>query len=132
MDLLLLTCHVCCRHVVGQFPPRKSQELCVYYIEKAIEARPDGIDTVIGIFDLKGFGLQNADFVFVKFLIDAFFNFYPRRAAEVLMVDAPLAFMAPYEAIKPALGKYGNLIKFVSRHRLRQYFEAGKVPSDFV
>lgn len=105
--------------------------MCVYYIERAIEARPDGVDTVIGIFDLRGFGPRNADFKFVRFLIEAFFNFYPRRAAEVLMVDAPFAFMAPYEMVKPALGKYGNLIKFVSRDRVRQYFEAGKVPIDF-
>jgi hypothetical protein len=104
----------------------------VYYIERAIEARPQGVDTVIGIFDLRGFGLQNADFTFVRFLIEAFFDFYPRRAAEVLMVDAPIAFMAPYEMIKPTLGKYGNLIKFVSRAQVRQYFAPGTAPEDFL
>jgi hypothetical protein len=121
----------CCRHITGQFPARKSQQLCAFYIERAIEARPEGVETVIGIFDLRGFGLKNADFGFVGFLIEAFFNFYPKRAAEVLMVDAPLAFMGPYELMTPALGKYGNLIKFVSVSQVRQYFSPATLPPDF-
>lgn len=119
------------RHKVGQFTERESQELCIYYIEKAIDARPPGVDNVLGIFDLRGFSVSNADFGFVRFLIQAFFFYYPRRAGEVLMVDAPWAFMPPYELMKPLLGKYAQLIRFVSTADLRDYFPGDTLPDDF-
>eukprot|EP00892_Ulva_mutabilis_P005675 jgi/Ulvmu1/347/UM001_0352.1 len=119
------------KHVIGQFTERQSQELCTYFIEQAIAARPEGIDTVMGIFDLKGFTIFNADFNFVRFLIQAFFNYYPKMAGEVLMVDAPSAFLASYELMRPALGKYGNLIRFVKRAEVARYFSPEAVPNEF-
>lgn len=68
--------------MIGQFSERQSQELCTYFIEQAIAARPEGVDTVMGIFDLKNFSVFNADFSFVRFLIQAFFNYYPKMAGE--------------------------------------------------
>ena len=117
---------------MGEFPERKSQELCAFYIERAIAARPPGVDSVVGIFDLRGFGLNNADFAFVRFLIQAFFFYYPKRAGEVLMVDAPWAFMPPFELMRPMLGKYAQLIRFVSRAEARRYFRAGEAPPDLL
>ena len=119
-----------CRHKVGEFSERESQALCAFFIERAIAARPPGVETVIGVFDLDGFGLSNADFAFVRFLIQAFFFYYPKRAGEVLMVDAPWAFMPPYELLKPLLGKYADLIRFVSREEAREYFSPGDAPPD--
>lgn len=106
--------------------------LCVHFIEKAISARPCGVDTVVGIFDVSGFGLANADFAFVQFLIQAFFFYYPKRAGEVLMVDAPWAFMPPFEMMRPLLGKYGELIRFVTRREARSYFRSGQEPRDLI
>lgn len=76
----MLNTRICCRHVIGQFSERQSQELCTYFIEQAVAARPESVDTVMGIFDLKGFTVFNADFSFVRFLIQAFFNYYPKMA----------------------------------------------------
>ena len=119
-----------CRHTVGEFSEQDSQRLCAYYVEQAVASRPAGVDTVLGVFDVSGFGLQNADFAFVRFLIQCFFFYYPKRAGEVLMVDAPWAFMPPFELMRPLLGKYADLIKFVSRREAAAYFEAGKAPPD--
>jgi len=47
------------------------------------------------------------------------------------MVDAPSAFLGPYELMKPALGKYGNLIRFVKREEVPAFFAPGTVPRDF-
>jgi hypothetical protein len=121
-----------CRHIVGQFSKRESQMLCVHFIEKAIRACPPGIDTVIGIFDVAGFGLGNADLTFVHFLIEAFFFYYPKRAGEVLMVDAPWAFMPPFEMMRPLLGKYGELIRFVPRREALSYFRPGQAPRNLM
>ena len=121
-----------CRHVTGEFSVQESQELCVYHIEKAINCRPPGVDNVLGIFDLRGFGMKNADFEFVQFLIQAFFFYYPKRAGEVLMVEAPWMFLPPYELMKPLLGKYSQLIRFVSVTEVREYFQPGTLPEDFL
>lgn len=86
---------------------------------------------MIGIFDLRGFGPANADFAFVAFLIKAFFFYYPKRASEVLMVNAPWAFMPAYNLVKPALGKYAALIRFVDVLEVRTYFASDTVPSEF-
>jgi hypothetical protein len=104
-----------CRHSVGEFSEQDSQRLCAYYVEQAVQARPPGVDTVLGVFDVAGFGLQNAD---------------PKRAGEVLMVDAPWAFMPPFNLMRPLLGKYADLIKFVSRREAAGYFKAGEAPAD--
>jgi CRAL/TRIO domain len=117
-----------CRHVIGEFSEADSQALCAYFVEQAVAARPQGVDTVIGIFDLADFGLGNADFSFVRFLIQCFFFYYPKRAGEVLMVDAPWAFMPPFSVMKPLLGKYAELIKFVSRREAAAYFRPGEAP----
>lgn len=119
-----------CRHKVGEFSTRESQELCAYFIEEAIAACPPGVENVMGIFDLREFGLQNADFNFVNFLIDAFFLYYPKRAGEVLMMEAPWAFMPPFELMKPMLGKYADLIKFVSKDEARRYFKPTEAPRE--
>jgi CRAL/TRIO domain len=131
MATLLTPCSSC-RHVLGEFADQDSQRLCAFYIEKAIAARPPGVDQVIGIFDLKDFGPMNADFAFVRFLIEAFFIYYPKRAGEVLMVDAPWIFMQPYNMMQPLLGKYSRLIRFIEACELRSYFQPAAMPQDFV
>jgi CRAL/TRIO domain len=118
--------------VVGEFTEQDSQALCAYFIEQSIAARPEGVDNVMGIFDLSGFGAANADFGFVKFLIQCFFFYYPKRAGEVLMVDVPWAFMPPYNMMKPLLGKYAQLIKFVSQGEAVEYFRPGEAPPDLI
>lgn len=40
---------------------------------------PPGGEQIMGIFDLRGFELKNADLQFAGFLIEAFFEYYPRR-----------------------------------------------------
>ena len=65
----------------------ESQRLCVHLMDKALErleaeapTAPDGsrIQTVLGIFDLRGFTSANADWGFVRFLVDIFFLYYPK------------------------------------------------------
>lgn len=65
--------------------------------------------------------------------IDCLFLYYPKRAGEILMVDAPWIFQPTYSVIKPMLGKYAALVRFVSSSQLAaQYFTPETVPKDFV
>lgn len=117
------------KHVVGEFTARQSQSLLKYSIDKAIDSLDEEAETLLGVFDLKGFGPKNADLEYVVFLVDAFFKYYPRRIGEVLLVDAPLIFRPTWMIAKPMLGKYAKLVKFVSVQEATTYFPPGKVPS---
>ena len=91
-------------------------------------ASPDG--TVLAIIDLYAFGRRNADFAFMRFLVDALYAFYPRRVAAVLLVDAPPGFAAVWAVVRPWLGKYGALARFVSAGEVCDaYFEGGAAPA---
>lgn len=59
----------------GEFLLDDSKRLCVHLLEKAIAELPPGGETLVGIFDLRGFGNRNADLGFIRFLV--------RRAAAV-------------------------------------------------
>eukprot|EP00877_Chromochloris_zofingiensis_P000680 jgi/Chrzof1/10612/Cz05g05060.t1_CPSFL1 len=120
------------KHITGEFPIDDSKRLCTYLLDQAIEQLPDGSEQLIGLFDLRGFQLQNADLAFAAFMIEAFFDYYPRRVGQVLLVDAPWVFRPPWEAIKPLMRKYAALVSFVSAEQVhRDYFTPDTVPEDF-
>ena len=120
------------KHVKDAAPLVESQRLCVFTLERALEQLPEGQDTVLGIFDLRGFKNQNADMGFVKFMIDIFFTYYPKRLGQVLFVDAPWIFKPGWEVMKPWLKKYAALVRFVSADEVRtDYFTSETVPGDF-
>lgn len=49
------------------------------------------------------------------------------------MVDAPWIFQPTYSIIKPMLGKYAALVRFVSSQQLAtEYFTPETVPRDFL
>lgn len=109
-----------------------SQQLCVYMIEQALIKLKPGQEQILGIFDLRGFKLKNGDPAFVKFLIEAFFNYYPKRLGEVLFVDAPMIFQPGWSLMKPLLKSYSSLVRFCSADVVRnEYFTPETVPDAF-
>ena len=53
----------------GERPLDDSKRLCAHLLEKAIDQLDGECETILGIFDLRSFGPQNADFGFVRFLV---------------------------------------------------------------
>lgn len=49
--------------------PIEDEKLCVFLLEKALSKLPAGQHKILGIFDLRGFGSQNADLKFLTFLV---------------------------------------------------------------
>ncbi|PNH12969.1 CRAL-TRIO domain-containing protein C3H8.02 [Tetrabaena socialis] len=110
-------------HKTGQYPITGSKRLAAYLIDTAIARIPPGGEQIVGIFDLRGFTFaSNADFQFAAFMVrngvaqaglvavvEAFFEFYPRRVGQVLFVDAPWVFFPAWEVIKPLMRKYAAL-----------------------
>ena len=53
----------------GASPPVESQKLCAFLLDSALERLPEGEETFLGIFDLRGFTPANADLVFARFMV---------------------------------------------------------------
>jgi hypothetical protein len=49
--------------------PVGNQKLCAYLVEKAVSRLPPGAENILGIFDLRGFRVENGDLQFLKFLV---------------------------------------------------------------
>jgi hypothetical protein len=49
--------------------PAEDEKLCVFLIEKALGKLPAGKEEILGIFDLRGFGTNNADLKFLTFVV---------------------------------------------------------------
>jgi len=64
----------------GEFPLDSSKRYCAYLLEQAIAQLPPDGETILGIFDLRGFKTRNADFGFVRFLVSGLLRAVPRRA----------------------------------------------------
>ncbi|CAG9464569.1 unnamed protein product [Pedinophyceae sp. YPF-701] len=130
---------VAARHEIGAAPIRDSQEYAVYLMERCVEqiegagtrgeAGRDA-ETVLGLFDLRNFSARrNGDIEFITFLVKLFFNIYPKRIGQVLLVDAPFVFKPVWAVIKPLLGKYSKLVRFVSADEVkREYFTPDTLP----
>jgi hypothetical protein len=121
----------CAKHVIGAAPLRKSVELASTVLDAAVASLPPDSETLVGIFDLRGFGPRNADLAFARFLVDACFLYYPRRLGAVLFVDAPWAFKPVWAIVRPLLKKYAALVAFVSADDVVASFKPGEAPADF-
>ncbi|GFZ12017.1 Sec14p-like phosphatidylinositol transfer family protein [Actinidia rufa] len=60
---------VASKHFPGKQNHSENEKLCVFLIEKALSKLPAGKEEILGIFDLRGFGTDNADLQFLTFLV---------------------------------------------------------------
>ncbi|XP_072998717.1 phosphatidylinositol transfer protein CSR1 [Typha latifolia] len=123
---------VASKHFPGKQDPVENEKLCVLLLERALSKLPSGTEDILGIFDLRGFRTENGDVLFLKFLIDVFYYYYPKRLGEVLFVDAPFMFQPIWQLVKPLLKSYASLVRFCDAGTVRkEYFTEETVPADF-
>ncbi|XP_010936582.1 uncharacterized protein [Elaeis guineensis] len=112
--------------------PSDNEKLSVFLIEKALRKLPSGTEEILVIIDLRGFRVENADVQFLKFLIDVFYYYYPKRLGQVLFVDAPFVFLPIWQLVKPLLKSYAFLVRFCNMETVRkEYFTEETAPADF-
>lgn len=64
--------------------------------------------------------------------IEAFFKYYPRRVGQVLLVESPWLFKPLWQVLKPLMGKYSALVRFVSVDDLKkEFFTPETLPAEF-
>jgi len=118
--------------------------MCAWYMEQLLERlstidpsgeqRQDGIEQALAVVDLSGFSPLQADLEFVCFMIDVVHNYYPRRFARILLVDAPDLFESFWKSICPLLRHYKDLAEFTTAREVgRRYFSCpDKAPPEFL
>ena len=120
------------KHRIGEFPVDSTQKLCAYAVKEAMDQLTPDAGTFITIFDLRNFGTSNADLQFVRYMIDLFFVYHPKRLGQSLLVEAPWVFQPVWQFVKPLLRKYAALVRFVDASQVRQeYFTEQTVPKEF-
>ncbi|KAK8965088.1 hypothetical protein KSP40_PGU010148 [Platanthera guangdongensis] len=123
---------VASKHFPEKQEALEDQKLCVFLIEKALSKLPDGLEEILVVLDLRDFRTVNADIMFFKFLIDAFYFYYPKRLGQVLLVDAPFVFQPIWQLLKPLLKSYAPLVRFVDAETLRsEFFYEDTLPAAF-
>ena len=120
------------KHFIGEFPVSSTQKLCAYAVREAMDQLNTEVETFITVYDLRNFRTANADLQFIKYMIDLFFVYNPKRLGQSLLVDAPWVFQPVWQITKPLLRKYAKLVRFVSASQLREeYFTENTVPREF-
>ncbi|KAK9278219.1 hypothetical protein L1049_027780 [Liquidambar formosana] len=123
---------VACKHFPAMQDPIEDEKLCVFLIEKALSKLPAGKEDILGIFDLRGFGTENADLNYLTFLFDVFYYYYPKRLGQVLFVDAPFVFKPIWQLTKPLLKSYASMVRFCSVETVKkEYFTEATLPAEF-
>lgn len=80
-------------------------------------------ETLMCVFDLRGFTMKNADIDFVKFFIKCIFDYFPKRISQVLLIEPPWVFTPVWQIVKPLMGKYAALVKQVKAKDAKAYFD---------
>ncbi|KAH0468658.1 hypothetical protein IEQ34_001890 [Dendrobium chrysotoxum] len=123
---------VASKHFPEKQAATEDRKLCVLLIEKALHKLPYGLGEILVIVDLRGFRTENADIMFFKFLIDAFYYYYPKRLGQVLLVGAPLVFQPIWQLLKPLMKSYAALVRFCDAETVRsEYFQEDTIPAAF-
>ncbi|KAJ7945839.1 Sec14p-like phosphatidylinositol transfer family protein [Quillaja saponaria] len=123
---------VASKHFHSAQNPAENEKLCVLLIEKALRKLPPGKEQILVLFDLRGFGIDNADLTLLTFVLDVFYYYYPKRLGQVLLVEAPFVFEPFWQLAKPLLKSYASLVRFCSVETVRlEYFTEATMPASF-
>lgn len=111
-------------------------KLCVRLVDDALErmgyvyedsapaaSRASSQQTLLCVFDLRGFTMKNADIEFVKFFIKCIFDYFPKRISQVLLIEPPWVFTPVWQIVKPLMGKYASLVRQVKASDAAAYFK---------
>ncbi|KAI8060304.1 CRAL-TRIO domain-containing protein [Gongronella butleri] len=77
--------------------------LCIYFMECSRMIVHQPTETCCLVFNMEGFGLENMDFDFVRFLLQCFEAFYPETLGRCIIHKAPWVFSQVWRVISPML-----------------------------
>ncbi|KAG0089956.1 hypothetical protein BGZ92_003928 [Podila epicladia] len=90
-------------HHKADQPPETIHRFTLYTMECGRMVLPEGAETVIVIFDLSSFGLDNMDWGFVRLFVQCFESYYPETLGVCVVHKAPFVFWGLWKLIQPLL-----------------------------
>ncbi|KAF9583518.1 hypothetical protein BGW38_009285 [Lunasporangiospora selenospora] len=90
-------------HHKNDQPPETIHRFTLYTMECGRMVLPQGAETVIVIFDLSNFGLDNMDWGFVRLFVQCFESYYPETLGVCVVHRAPFVFWGLWKLIQPLL-----------------------------
>ena len=111
--------------LAGKLARRQLEMWTVHVMEQAVQRLQDVSQNetkgILLLISLKGTSLGNYDVVYLKWLFEAIFRGYTGRFTQVLIYKAPAGFTQAWKLVKPILGFYSVLVKFVNKTDLKTY-----------
>ncbi|KAF9586127.1 hypothetical protein BGW38_009397 [Lunasporangiospora selenospora] len=90
-------------HHKSDQPAETIHRFTLYTMECGRMVLPPGAETVIVIFDLSDFGLDNMDWGFVRLFVQCFESYYPETLGVCVVHRAPFVFWGLWKLIQPLL-----------------------------
>ncbi|KAG0343997.1 hypothetical protein BG004_004841 [Podila humilis] len=90
-------------HHKSDQPAETIHRFTIYTMECGRTVLPLGAETVIVIFDLSNFGLDNMDWGFVRLFVQCFESYYPETLGVCVVHRAPFVFWGLWKLIQPLL-----------------------------
>ncbi|KAG0085831.1 hypothetical protein BGZ92_008685 [Podila epicladia] len=90
-------------HHKADQPAETIHRFTLYTMECGRTVLPQGAETVIVIFDLSNFGLDNMDWGFVRLFVQCFESYYPETLGVCVVHCAPFVFWGLWKLIQPLL-----------------------------
>ncbi|KAF9114523.1 hypothetical protein BGX27_010580 [Mortierella sp. AM989] len=90
-------------HHKNDQPPETIHRFTLYTMECGRMVLPQGAETVIVVFDLTSFGLDNMDWGFVRLFVQCFESYYPETLGVCVVHKAPFVFWGLWKLIQPLL-----------------------------
>ncbi|KAF9201677.1 hypothetical protein BGZ49_008107 [Haplosporangium sp. Z 27] len=90
-------------HHKADQPAETIHRFTLYTMECGRMVLPEGSETVIVIFDLSNFGLDNMDWGFVRLFVQCFESYYPETLGVCVVHKAPFVFWGLWKLIQPLL-----------------------------
>ncbi|KAG0326912.1 hypothetical protein BGZ99_008821 [Dissophora globulifera] len=84
-------------------PPETLHRFTLYTMECGRRFLSPGKETVIVLFDLSDFGLDNMDWSFVRLFVQCFESYYPETLGTCIVHRAPYVFWGIWRLIQPLL-----------------------------
>lgn len=120
------------RHYTSAQRIETLQKFIVLSMENARMLCTPPMEKAIIVFDLRGFGLKNADWQAITFILKCLEAYYPESLSRIYIHSAPWIFKGIWAALQPLLNeRVQSKIKFSSSAKdLGEFISADHLPAD--
>lgn len=90
-------------HKGADQPAETTHRFTLYTMECGRLLVTPGVEKIVVVFDLTGFGLANMDWGFVRLFVQCFESYYPETLGACVIHNAPFVFWGLWKLIQPLL-----------------------------